>query len=393
MSTIMTTYTVHGEVLTPIHIGTGDQIDPMEYVIENDHFYRFNLEETVRGMDHSDQTRFMELCNLPNPATLRRFVVDKLPWRDHILYEAKATSAVRDKYQDSLDQVRNQLLISPIMRDPVSWRPFIPGSSLKGSLRTALLNRRLHKLTEMPPEPDARNRWGSQNLERQILGNFMPRERKKEIPNDPFKLIKVSDAYLREDKATVARVINLTYNTVGSDNQAEEIPMTFECIEATPERPVGFDCTITLLDRQIPRKNESSLDHLEALRQGKEISIDDILECDGFYWDCIDEELGRFGKEAPPVSIYDKIFENLEWFKDQILLRVGRFSHFESLTIKEFRKLARRPDGKPRPVDSQGKEMTITRNLYEGKYPMGWVRLTINEEKPVHVQSRGNKVC
>jgi len=51
--------------------------------------------------------------------------------------------------------------------------------------------------------------------------------------------------------------------------------------------------------------------------------------------------------------------------KDECIIRVGRFSGISAVTINNFRiKEAK------------------TRNLFEGKYPMGWVKIKfIGEEK------------
>jgi CRISPR-associated protein Csm5 len=334
----MTTYTVHGEVLTPIHIGIGDQIDPMEYVIEGDHFYRFDLEKTVQSMDASDRQRFVELCDSPDPASLRKFVVEKLPWKNHVQYKAKATSSVQQAYKGSLEQVRNQLLISPIMRDPISWRPFIPGSSLKGAMRTALLNKRVKSMQPKPARPDFRDRWAGQTLEGEILGNLRS-NRRPDIMNDPFKLIKVSDAFLPQDSISVAKVANCHRTQRGIEPLS--IQMFMECVEASPRNPVPFTCLITVVDNEIPNlRDKKRLD--SRYRNLTPISLKEIMASSfEFFTECFEEESERFYAGTDIPDFLKGVLDGHEWFEDETLMRVGRFSHFESMTIADYRNLQR----------------------------------------------------
>jgi hypothetical protein len=186
--------------------------------------------------------------------------------------------------------------------------------------------------------------------------------------------VKISDAYVPADCVTVAQVTNCHKTMRGIEPLS--IQMFMECMDASPQKPVPFSFAMTI--------NEGIF--IKGLRRS--ITLNELFEaCFEFFSDSLDQETFRFYQNSAVASYLENILEKREWSEEETLLRVGRFSHFESMTIKEYRQLQR-----PRRVrfqrdqerDEPG-QLPGTRNLYEAKYPMGWVRLTVAKEEEVHV--------
>lgn len=48
-------YAIQGEFLSPVHIGTGQKIEPFDYIIKKPTFYRIDLSRFITETD--DETR------------------------------------------------------------------------------------------------------------------------------------------------------------------------------------------------------------------------------------------------------------------------------------------------------------------------------------------------
>jgi CRISPR-associated protein Csm5 len=54
----MKTYKLKCEVLSPVHIGSGCEIDPLDYVIEDDVLYKVSFEKFVSSLDEPRRLQF-----------------------------------------------------------------------------------------------------------------------------------------------------------------------------------------------------------------------------------------------------------------------------------------------------------------------------------------------
>ncbi len=160
--------------LTPLHIGDGSQLEAYEYVVVKDRFYRLSLDRLLARLSPTDReslSRFIER----DLVGLRHFV------REHFSaevaeYQAEASPRFQQVYEEKLAQVQNQLIVFPFLRS--MGKPLIPGSSLKGALRTAILDH-----LRSSPIPDYER---ADKLEEETLGY-------ERIPDDPLKGLRVMD--------------------------------------------------------------------------------------------------------------------------------------------------------------------------------------------------------
>ena len=83
----------------------------------------------------------------------------------------------------------------------------------------------------------------------------------------------------------------------------------------------------------------------------------------------MEKEHEKFYKNSE-VEKYSKQLLSTILDNDSFLVRVGRFSGVESVTLDNYRN--------PKPPGNKTTWGT-SRNLAESKYPMGWIKVTIYE--------------
>lgn len=119
------------EILSPIHIGSGQKINPMEYIID-DRFHRIDMDALFEDKDF-DIERFI------NSAKGGRLYLGNFApaiGKRHIRYILDVSSATAKTHlRDSARQARGEVMEFIKTKDLA----YIPGSSLKGAIRSALL--------------------------------------------------------------------------------------------------------------------------------------------------------------------------------------------------------------------------------------------------------------
>ena len=175
----MTAYTIYDvtvSVLTPLHIGSGkDLLNEYDYSIRNGRTWCLNESALLDAQDVEDADTAALLGRTP-PAQLlqeRDFHPDSRLFR-YILAGTPRSQApgaqLREQIKDAFD------------------RPYLPGSSFKGALRTALAWN-MWRQKGMRPDISkiGRNpRWAAQQLERELFG--------RDPNHDLLRALHVSDS-------------------------------------------------------------------------------------------------------------------------------------------------------------------------------------------------------
>ncbi|MYC95652.1 MAG: type III-A CRISPR-associated RAMP protein Csm5 [Caldilineaceae bacterium SB0661_bin_32] len=159
----MADYTIYDltvSVLTPLHIGTGRELlNQYDYAIHNGRTWRLNESALLDAQDVEDAETASTLAQTP-PAQLLRSQ-DFRPDGGLFRYVLRGTprsgaegAQLREQIKDAFD------------------RPYLPGSSLKGALRTALAWN-VWQHGQMRPEIrkiGRRRQWAAQTYEKEIFG-------------------------------------------------------------------------------------------------------------------------------------------------------------------------------------------------------------------------------
>lgn len=121
----MKSYTIFLDVQTPVHIGSGTQITKKEFTVN------------MKRIDVYDPFKLYSVLGERYEALFNN------PWESLTDYlfknRVKASHAVKYSVHSSDSSVRKTDSIAEFIKDPYG-NPYIPGSSLKGAIRTALLS-------------------------------------------------------------------------------------------------------------------------------------------------------------------------------------------------------------------------------------------------------------
>lgn len=384
--------------LSPVHIGTGDSYEPTNYVIEDDTLYEFDTRSVLEALSQADR---QELLNTVN----RRPDQDMIKAVQKFFYERReplianaghcvpVLDRVADLYRSRVGQtaqreaggreIINQLVIDRTAFNPVTYRPVLSGSSLKGAIRTALLN-------------SVNN--GQSTQERKGLHDFQGRlfkyhDGRIHLERDPLRFVQVSDACWNGEADLPATEIHLAVNRKkapvrdGQGNlrrsQAEQkgLNQFLECIPGLRYRVFSATLNIQLVNG-INKETE-----LPA--QDMRFDIRRIAQaCNAFYRPILQAENQLLAERnysseswlttmrSLLTSDIGQILESGEAF----LLRAGRHSGAESVTLEGVRTIRIMKGRNESENASSTKTVWLaaeTPSQCTGMFPFGWLLVEI----------------
>jgi len=361
-------HTLTALALSPVHVGDGSELLPEAYKLDGDALVRFDPSAVVASLDDRRRQAFL--------AAIGRQAVGESELREaqRVLRDACTPALERERIAVSQASRREigQALENPGRRGNIhpfaraSGRPFLPGSALKGAIRTALLSEWVQE--SLP----AHRNW----LEsRKIGGGKSGRESSElqgrvlgETDSDPFRFLRVADVEL---PAGCTRIEwRRTWKRKGGlDPGTKGMQMHFECIRPGTRFAMTLDVRAaggTLATAE--RVKEAAARGGETGKAPKRILADDELlrAIDAFYRGRWQAEMRSFFPQAwrpePPAAGADGF---------PLLLRVGRFSHFESASVDGLRRGWRPQAGR---TIEEGSTRAVV-GFGDSFAPFGWLLL------------------
>lgn len=379
------------ENISPIHVGCDEVYEPTGFVVDEkkECLVIFDPLVFIRGLSPEDMEKFSAICrkgSIQSIIEIYRFLNNR-PAKGRAV---EVCNGFMSHYQRVLKlssgRVQNELnrfLIERTSFCSFDQRPYIPGSAIKGALRTAYLNH----LAKTAPDYSNRLRQskgrgsGKQKTHRmleQLLLKLDDVPSKERISKDPFRLVRVSDFMPVGDIRTkVSYVVNKKKKP--SEKEARGPFQILEMIqpgsrfvgEITVERPASSD----------------AVSHV--------ISMEELLQSAArFYGDekaVEDHALKHIGAAVPQLPQENGVS----------LIRIGRHSGAELVTIKGYRdiKIMKGRGNKPAFEDhattlwltSETSNPNTTKFLSPFGWGVLWERTTDfeNEIKAVEIDFKG----
>lgn len=139
---------IKATLLSPVHIGSGEMYEPTNFVIDGDYLYYFKEEDFYKKLSQNDKKVFFNLVE-SDVIGLWKFIASRKELIKQIYkYKVKVTSGLKEHYFSKLgkptqisksnQKTFNQFQIQKAIRLPNKNRLYIPGSSIKGAINTAL---------------------------------------------------------------------------------------------------------------------------------------------------------------------------------------------------------------------------------------------------------------
>ena len=347
MNTFLRTYRLALTPLSPIHIGCGEDFEPTNYVIDDGVLYGFDPSRAELEKKQCD-----ELSQLGMSADLlgiQRFFRDnKQPFKIAADVLVPVSSGIAMEYEQKLGQVVqresnrkdvfNKLTVERAVSTGIARAPFIPGSSLKGAIRTTHLN----GINDSLPLQHGEDRdKGSTKLEKRLY-------EEKDFDMSPMRLVKVGDLMPSADiqRSIVYAVMRRKRFVVDRDTDEEKqtqdnLATRKEVILEGQYRCLESDLTLMLLggtpeSDKTPKKRLQPID-LKVLARTS----------NAFHLPKLEEEIKlldsrRFSNEQW-LSVVKKLLAGELGVKlragDALLIRLGRYGGAESKTLDGIRKI------------------------------------------------------
>ncbi|WP_456386485.1 type III-A CRISPR-associated RAMP protein Csm5 [Desulfolithobacter sp.] len=351
---------------SPVSVGCDEVYEPTGFVVDEkaQELIAFDTYTFLEMLDSDALAQFSTICARGKIESLLDLMQFMHRHSAHALGERCALAAgFVEHYENVLKLPRNARIIQQNLNNfkigrtafnPHTNLPVIPGSTIKGSLRTAVLNLRQQK---NPVAAKQYNRMkpyeaGKENksLQETLLGGS--------FNSDPFGLIKVSDFVpVGKCRRKILYAVNLKKRPTGRNSQGP--PQLLEVIE--PGATFAGTITIITPDRRTPVKKPITKDELfEAVE--KFYTSENKRE---------NHELENIG--APPLQIDE----------DCLPLRIGRHSGAECVTVNGHRSIKISPPGK-KPLKFKDHATTLwlasesrKPNINRALRPFGWVNLRL----------------
>ncbi len=187
MQTLVRTQTFAITFLSPVHIGTEEQLDNHDFVYENGRLIRFRVTPILEQMNDKQLAQFVDEGLQAVKDWLRRSGL----WQRAKLYESAVPRSPNWLHEP----------VRPFIADPL-FRPYLPGTEIKGAIRTAVAWWLLRQMDNAQRqqfrhyvggrqrnnriEDERDRRWAGQWLEQNLLG---------EDPNhDLLRSLRVQDS-------------------------------------------------------------------------------------------------------------------------------------------------------------------------------------------------------
>lgn len=186
--------TFYIRTLSPVYVGCDEVYDPTGFVIneETATLTAFEPMDFFRSLPSQDKSRYTEICGRGTIESIlelykfmsgKRFVGHQVGICRGLIAQYQKTLEIPLRDRRKIQQELNNFSISRTAFNPTTQKPCIPGSAIKGALRTAYLND-LSK--ERNVHLDRRDRNPANALEKELL-------QYQSLEKDPFRLLKVSD--------------------------------------------------------------------------------------------------------------------------------------------------------------------------------------------------------
>lgn len=375
--------------LSPVHIGCDEVYEPSNFVITGGLLHALDPSDLAADLSEAERKQLATLAEGREPiGALQRFFRDNAPrFAELACHQVAVAEAIMREYEKSLGKPTQRgtggeatYNLFPIARTayrPFDNVPYIPGSSLKGSIRTAWLN---HCNGGKPLTGDEQRdkRGAPRHLQERLLGYAAGK-----FENDPFRHIGFADAHPEEDGTPPpTRVLYAISKKKRQPREGES---------GSPELKVFLETVPDALPAAF----------LGELRLTGKIEWDGLCNaCNAFYKPQLEAELNHavLGNliDAEWKTLINLLLAGelgeLITARQGFLLRVGRHSGAESVTldgVRDIKILGPRIDGKQtsefRPNTTEKRFASPTKAGANELLPFGWIWVDACDEAHRHL--------
>lgn len=374
--------------LTPIQIGNGNELSPFEYIIKNDKYYRIDISEVIEKFPANIKNQFLKILEENSMFTARKFLKNNYKEEYGYLYKCPVSSEYAQMYEKKIGGAlnkneNNELSVGEFIG--TYQGKYIPGSTLKGALRTAYIAgnfnseyfykiKRNEKLKTKPFVYNGDFKEGDKK--RKSIESGILELETLEPKFDPFKNFKVTDTEVRDDIIEVKEILR---KGIKKEKCTEMSMGSFEVTKSLFDSNQNIDLTFRISVKNMAREAEKIYINSSVKKNKENVSAPIVKNAVSFYVD--DEILVSLNEKAEKILEEDiKFFEKIHDIKslkfcyelkkykenlkgNQALIRIGRGAGFNSTTFNLY---------------NQKTEEIFTR-VTVNDMPIGWAMITFEE--------------
>lgn len=381
------------EVLSPIHIGSGNTLQADSYVIKEKKYFRLSFPEYFEKLSEKEKTEVIKMLEEGNIINLRKYLRNHYKEEYGYIYKAKVSELIMKDYLDKFEGARNKnenktFEIEEFINS--EFCNYIPGSSIKGAIRTAFMGSEFQenpsqyyiernkdkndegelKISTIPFREIKEKSKKEEN--EKILANLIGLER-NEPKADPFKNLYVSDTNKKEKGIRIESVERW------SNKKGKGSSFYHEVLDWESENTYNFQILIKKIQIEqkvmenllSKRKEEKLVNEIKNLGIGilfgqLNCHAKKMIEADKNFFkkmNNVRNKMETIKKAEEVLKFYESLEKEYSSLKEnEALIRIGKGGGFNSKTINLFGK----------------KEEVFSVNLIDN-YTMGWAKISYQE--------------
>ncbi len=347
--------------LTPIHIGSGEVIMPGDYFLfqEKGSYALYAVDMGYLGSRLAKGRDTLCKWILDDPVGWVKKAIEKENFTTLVKKYARFRSVVSDRVGGEIKnrwgEGTSMLEISTFERS--GQNPIVPGSSIKGAIRTALLYQAVKKPLQIP---NTRQKNGVSRWERETLGS-----KSGDVQDDILRHLKVSDATAKGVQTVVLNVEHVGMRTQ-SGKQAQLVDYR-ECLPGILQ-PDAEDYTV-----QATLQIWFGHPHYSFCR-GKLTKEHILQSCRQFYGTVLEADMQYWRGDNELEELYAELKKRLQANPHSALIRLGWGCGMDSTGLNLVKPTGKHP---PRKIDYKFRYNPQTRRIFDGLYPPGWAVFTL----------------
>ncbi|MGF6907602.1 type III-A CRISPR-associated RAMP protein Csm5 [Fusobacterium sp. PH5-44] len=374
--------------LTPIQVGSGNELSPYDYVIKNKKYYRIDINDVIEKFPENRRDKLLKLLESNNMIQIRAFLNESYEQEYGYIYMIDVDSEFMNMYHKKLSGAiksneENELSITEFIGNSIG--KFIPGSTIKGAIRSAFLASKFSSSEYYILDRNKNNKTKPFILMDRNNQMLRDKEAKREADRrearmlgltrlepkfDPFKQVIITD--------TACDGVNFIVTKMSRVSKKAPMPMgACEVSKSKLGRDKDFslDFKVVLKNLDIPFYICDKLSAKES-RDGTPIVNNLVKVLMKSIIESLNEKAKRMIKSDKlafrafanregenACEQLEKEMEKLQ--ENEAMIRIGKGAGFNSTTFNQFNK----------------KEESVGSRVMVNKLPVGWAKIVFEEEK------------
>ena len=363
------------KTITPVHIGTGETLSQIDGFYDNGRWHRVDIDAVLAAVPESELNRLTIAMGQRN-----------FQWGRYL-----PTNQPSASYTLPCPEDPRETEIREAIKD-IFGRPMIPGSSIKGAIRTALLwdligddNKEVQNDLKEQLQRRSNQNWAGQPIERRVLG--------KDPNHDLMRVVQVSDtAPIPIEALEMGVAWTVTLNRDGELVQKREGNREYKTFIEQIRAEQTFDFSIKI-DKSLFRPREKG--ELGYSDRQEQVVCEELAEvCNFVAKGLADEEAKFYDYYRLPelANFYESLSNQVENLRGGgFVLPIGWGTGYLAKTVtglltgddtdlmmklRRHYRLGRSRSGGDYYDDEFPKTRRVLYDRQRPKSPLGWVQIT-----------------